>query len=273
MSKEIKNKELNLITDDSDSSRDTQIINVKGLDHITDEIRESIMGFIKDKIVEIKNQEKNIKYDIKNLSQTIEDILDKNHKDFISTFSNFMDSVRKDLKLKLEQMEKIEEEKRKINDIKTIKCERDYFRLEAIRLSKMTTELKNKIDDMSLKMKLLDESVNNLKLKLKDSEGVNKQLLLELEKNIETQKDIEKELLMMKGLYSKENERNPNIKSEEDTEDNKLLHSETHSTQVYEIEKKIQENNLLKEYINRLKYELKKEKNRSHIALGELNKI
>lgn len=45
---------------------------------------------------------------------------------------------------------------------------------------------------MALRMKLLNESVNNLQLKLKDSEGVNKQLLLELEKNIQSHKEIER---------------------------------------------------------------------------------
>ena len=192
--------------EEMDSSKDTQLFSIKGIEYITEEIREKLMAFIHDKIVEIKKQEKDIKGDINNLAKTIQEIMDKNHKDFISTFANFMDSVRKDLKLKLEQMEKIEEEKRKINDVKLVKCERDYFRLEAIRLSRMTNSLKKKIDDMALRMKLLNESVNNLQLKLKDSEGVNKQLLLELEKNIQSHKEIERELSMMKDIYVKENE-------------------------------------------------------------------
>ena len=136
------NKNITENFEDLDSSRESQIYTAKGLEHITEEYRNKLMSFIQDKIKEIKKQEKDIKGDINNLAQTIQDIVDKNHKDFISTFSNFMDSVRKDLKLKLEQMEKIEEEKRKINDIRSIKCERDYFRLEAIRLSRMTNNLK-----------------------------------------------------------------------------------------------------------------------------------
>ncbi len=188
----------NLSIDDMDSSKDTQLFSIKGIEYITDEIREKLMAFIQDKIKEIKKQERDIKIDINNLAQTIQEIVDKNHKDFISTFANFMDSVRKDLKLKLEQMEKIEEEKRKINDIRSIKCERDYFRLEAIRLSRMTNNLKKKIEDMALKMKLLNENIENLQVKLRDSEGVNKQLLLELEKNIKSQKEIERKLNTMK---------------------------------------------------------------------------
>ena len=243
--------------DDLDSSKESQTVTMKGLEHIT--------SFIQDKIKEIKKQESDIKGDINNLAQTIQEIVDKNHKDFISTFANFMDSVRKDLKLKLEQMEKIEEEKRKINDIRSIKCERDYFRLEAIRLSRLTNSLKKKIEDMALKMKLLNENVENLQLKLKDSEGINKQLLLELEKNIKSQKEIERELNIMKDLNNINNKESNNMNNNDRTE--------TNSTQAYENERKNQEIFLLNEQMRRLRYELKKEKERSHMALGELNKI
>ena len=251
--------------DDLDSSKESQTVTMKGLEHITEEYRNKLMSFIQDKIKEIKKQERDIKGDINNLAQTIQEIVDKNHKDFISTFANFMDSVRKDLKLKLEQMEKIEEEKRKINDIRSIKCERDYFRLEAIRLSRLTNSLKKKIEDMALKMKLLNENVENLQLKLKDSEGINKQLLLELEKNIKSQKEIERELNIMKDLNNINNKESNNMNNNERTE--------TNSTQAYENERKNQEIFLLNEQMRRLRYELKKEKERSHMALGELNKI
>ena len=272
--------QVNLSIDDMDSSKDTQLFSIKGIEYITDEIREKLMAFIQEKIKEIKKQEKDIKGDINNLAKTIQEIVDKNHKDFISTFANFMDSVRKDLKLKLEQMEKIEEEKRKINDVKLVKCERDYFRLEAIRLSRMTNSLKKKIDDMALRMKLLNESVNNLQLKLKDSEGVNKQLLLELEKNIQSHKEIERELITLKDIYTKENEdinkkkyKNINNINNEDGEDTKLIRTDTNSTQVNEYDRRNQEIALMNEQIRRLRNELKKEKERSHMALGELNKI
>ena len=251
--------------DDLDSSKESQTVTMKGLEHITEEYRNKLMSFIQDKIKEIKKQERDIKGDINNLAQTIQEIVDKNHKDFISTFANFMDSVRKDLKLKLEQMEKIEEEKRKINDIRSIKCERDYFRLEAIRLSRLTNSLKKKIEDMALKMKLLNENVENLQLKLKDSEGINKQLLLELEKNIKSQKEIERELNIMKDLNNINNKESNNMNNNDRTE--------TNSTQAHENERKNQEIFLLNEQMRRLRYELKKEKERSHMALGELNKI
>ena len=264
-----KNSQDSDLMDDLDSSKESKEINIKGLENITEEYRNKLMAFIQDKIKEIKKQEKDIKGDINNLAQTIQDIVDKNHKDFISTFANFMDSVRKDLKLKLEQMEKIEEEKRKINDIRSIKCERDYFRLEAIRLSRMTNSLKKRIEEMVLKMKLLNENIENLQIKLRDSEGVNKQLLLELEKNIKSQNEIERELNTMKDLYN-------NNTSNKEIQNNNFLEGEktdTNSTQAFDNERKNQEIFLLNEQMRRLRYELKKEKERSHMALGELNKI
>ena len=200
---------------------------------------------------EIEKIAKELQYDIKNLAKTIQEILDKHHKDYISTFSTFMDTVRKDLKLKLEQMEKIEEEKRKINDVRLIKCERDYFRLESIRMNNLCKNLKNKIDDMSLRMKILSDEVNNVTIKWKDSENANKQLILELENNINSHKEIENELNQMKEMIiNKENEN-----------ENSIV---TKSTNFEE------ENN---NEIFRLKNELKKEKMKNQKNLNELNRI
>ena len=164
---------------------------------------------------EIEKIAKALKGDIKNLAQTIQDILDKHHKDYISTFASFMDTVRKDLKLKLEQMEKIEEEKRKINDVKIIKCERDYFRLESVRMNKLCKTLSSKIDDMALRMKILSDEVNNLTIKWKDSETTNKQLFLELESSMQAQKEIEKEMLGLKEIIQNSSSKPTDIISSE----------------------------------------------------------
>jgi hypothetical protein len=198
---------------------------------------------------EIEKIAKELQYDIKNLAKTIQEILDKHHKDYISTFSTFMDTVRKDLKLKLEQMEKIEEEKRKINDVRLIKCERDYFRLESIRMNNLCKNLKNKIDDMSLRMKILSDEVNNVTIKWKDSENANKQLILELENNINSHKEIENELNQMKEMIiNKENEN-----------ENSIVTKSTNFEDENEI--------------FRLKNELKKEKMKNQKNLNELNRI
>ena len=84
---------------------------------------------------EVFKMAKTINGDIKNLEQATQVILEKQHKDYINTFVSFMDSIRKELTSKLEEMEKYSEEKKKANDIRVIKCERDFFRQEAVRLN------------------------------------------------------------------------------------------------------------------------------------------
>ena len=205
---------------------------------------------------EIEKIAKALKGDIKNLAQTIQDILDKHHKDYISTFASFMDTVRKDLKLKLEQMEKIEEEKRKINDVKIIKCERDYFRLESVRMNKLCKTLSSKIDDMALRMKIVSDEVNNLTIKWKDSETTNKQLFLELESSMQAQKEIEKEMLGLKEIIQNSSSKPTDI-----------ISSENRKTDIDEDKEKYLY------LIDKLKMELKKEKLRNHKSLSELNKI
>ena len=85
--------------------------------------------------------EKELKGDIENLSNIINSIIIKHHKDYISSFTNFMNIVRKDLQMKLEQMEKVEEERRRKNNINIITCERDYFRMESIRMYDLCKKL------------------------------------------------------------------------------------------------------------------------------------
>ena len=48
-----------------------------------------------------------------------------------------MDTVRKDIKEKIERMEQIEKEKRKNENIHLVMAERDFFRQEAIRLNQL----------------------------------------------------------------------------------------------------------------------------------------
>ena len=206
---------------------------------------------------DIDKMAKNIKGDIKNLSVLIKSIIDKHHRDYILTFSSFMDTVRRDLKIKLEQMEKIEEEKRKVNDIKYIKCERDYFRIESIRMHNLSKELSTKIDDMSLRMKILTDEVNAVTMKWRESETINKQMAKELEQNVKAQKEIQNEMIQMKEFIQKTAEDNSyiqnTIRREEEKEDNSKERS------MFSVEK--------------LKNELKKEKLRNHQLFTEMNNL
>ena len=75
---------------------------------------------IKQKKNEIYKLAKDLKVDIKNLDSAINEIIKKQHDDYLNTFSSFMDSIRKELTQKLEEMERQAEEKKKANDIRLI---------------------------------------------------------------------------------------------------------------------------------------------------------
>ena len=113
-----------------------------------------------------------------------------------------MDSIRKELTQKLEQMEKIADEKNKANDIRVIKYERDFFRAEAVRLNGICKSFKEKIDEITFNNKLLTDELNTLTTKWKESENINKQLLFELESNIQSHKELEQQLSMTKSVLS-----------------------------------------------------------------------
>ena len=56
-----------------------------------------------------------------------------------------MDTVKKDLRDKIEKMEKINNEKMKNDDLDIVKTERDFFRQEAVRLNELCKEYLRKI--------------------------------------------------------------------------------------------------------------------------------
>ena len=214
------------------------------------------------KMDEIFKMAKVINGDIKNLEQATQVILEKQHKDYINTFVSFMDSIRKELTQKLEEMEKLTEEKKKANDIRIIKCERDFFRLEAVRLNGICKSFKEKIDELTFNNKLLTDELNSLKLKWKESENINKQLLFELESNMQSHKNLEQKYNMTKSLLDTQ-KYNQNIPQ---------INQNLENLNEEEFQK-IQDINTLEEQLRRSKTELKREKERANKALVSLNKI
>ena len=250
-----------------------------------EELRQS--STIQQKKEEIFKIAKGLKLDIKNLEVAINEIVKKQHNDYLNTFSSFMDSIRKELTQKLEEMERQAEEKRKANDIRLIKCERDFFRLEAVRLNGICKSFKEKIDELSFRNKLLTDELNTLKIKWKESENINKQLLFELESNIQNHKEMEEELNMTKTMLNKKNNikasnksnitesKNINLENQEGSNIDNYNDLEGKETEggtdgFHKNEKEI---NLLNEKIKRYKIEAKLNKDKANKALSELNKI
>ena len=258
-------EKINNNLDDSDSLEENEINFaemkknfLKSFDENVNQNKEKIkqMSSIFQRMDDIFKKARNINGDIKNLEQLTQSILEKQHKEYINTFISFMDSVRKELTTKLEEMEKLTEMKKKANDIRIIKTERDFFRAEAVRLNGICKSFKEKIDELTFNGKLLTDELNSLKIKWKESENINKQLLFELESNIQTQKELEQKF----------NETQSILNEQKMIQKNK----ETENINIYERQSKYDN---IEEQLIKTRMELKKEKERANKALSNLNKI
>ena len=209
---------------------------------------------------------------VSQLESTIKSILDKQYDEYVKTFEQFMDSVRKELREKIEAMELEEKKRQKMNDIRIIKCERDFFRLEAIRLNGLCKDMSTKIEEMAFRMKLLNNELNTMTTKWKESENVNKQLLVELESNIQSMKEVEKENIEMKEKINKmslENNMNTNLNNMNINDNSNEENESNSNTSNYDTIKKEK----LLYIIEKLKSDLKKERLRNHKTLSEFNKM
>lgn len=127
------------------------------------------------------------------LDGKINSILSRHHKDYVSTFNEFMDTVKKDLREKMNELEKTDKDKNKGDDILLLKAEKDFFRHEAIRLNELCKELSQANDELMREINFKTSDIKMLAKKWKESEHTNKQLLNELERNISLIKNYEKE--------------------------------------------------------------------------------
>ena len=181
-----------------------------------------------------------------------------------------MDTVRKDLKEKIERMEKIEKDKRKNENILLVITERDFFRQEAIRLNQLCKELIIRLEDTNREMKFLHSEVSNITKKWKESENANKQLVVELERNLIINKELENKF---------RNTINNNFNSNYTYNENFQLNNENNFNSYDDFDmNNIQFNNQKEKekiirIIDKLRYDLKKERTRYNKIIGEFNKI
>lgn len=125
------------------------------------------------------------------MGDKINHILDDQHTNYIQSFNNFMNQFRSEMLEKLETMKRLERERRKNENVHLISAERDFFKQEAIRLNSICKEINLNNEDLAKELKFKNIEVENLAKKWKESESVNKQLLVELERNIEINKNLE----------------------------------------------------------------------------------
>ena len=242
---------MNIEKDNKDDLSKNQFSNIilKTFDDHISKVKEKIEQNIPEKD-NLDKLEKELKGDIDNLSNIIDSIILRHHKDYISSFTNFMNIVRKDLQIKLEQMEKMEEERRKINNVNIIKCERDYFRMESIRMHKLCIQLKEQLNDVTIKMDILKDEIVLIKNKWKDSQNEKRQIVFDIEKNNLITKELENSINQLKEILTQEQNKIEIEKKDKNEEKFQLFH-------------------LLDKY----KKDLQKEKIKSNKVIDELVKI
>ena len=143
-----------------------------------DKLKENIEKDIKEKftfapedverLLKLQKYEDGLATGVNNLGITIQNILDKQYEEYVKTFIKFMDNVREEIRKRIEEIENETKKKLKENDIRIVKCERDFFRLEAIRLNGLCKDMSSKIEEMGFRMKLLTNELNNMTIKWKE---------------------------------------------------------------------------------------------------------
>ncbi len=212
-----------------------------------------------------------------------------------------MDTVRKDLQEKIERMERIEKDKRKNENILLVITERDFFRQEAIRLNQLCKELSIKVESMHKEIKFLSSELTNVTNCWKDSENNNKQLVIELERNVKANKELENKL---KILIANNNNFNNYNSNNFNNNTSAIFNNVYANGNSQDLNNNINENSNINNYgnfmynnnfedfdvnslqflngkekekvikiIEKLKYELKKERIRNNKIIGEFNKI
>jgi hypothetical protein len=122
-----------------------------------------------------------------------------------------MDEVKVDLKKKISQLDVIQKDKKKNEDVVLLMSERDFFRSEAIRLNGICQEQLIRFENLRKEYEVKLEEEKTIIRKWKDVENINKQIFLELENNLKIIKKLEKEKKILEKKKGYENVNNNNI--------------------------------------------------------------
>ena len=190
-----------------------------------------------------------------------------------------MDTIKEEITSKMKEMERILEEKHKTNDVRLIKCERDFFKSEAVRLNNICKNYKEKINSLIFQNKLLNDELLNIKTRFKETENINKQLLFELESNIKTQNETKKELDTTKNILkniniSKVNNISSAMCSTEANNNSSLNKNSIFDSKTKDDNlKNKQEIIVLSNLLTKSQSETRKEKEKANRVLSKLNDI
>ncbi len=113
-----------------------------------------------------------------------------------------MGSVKKDLKDKMDTIDKTDKGKKKNNDVETITVEREFFREEAIKLNELCKELDLANHNLRKENNIKKNEIIQINKKWSESENINKQLFIELENNLKIIKKLEDEKTELTNFYN-----------------------------------------------------------------------
>ena len=226
---------------------------------------------------------------INNIEHLISQLLDKQKDEYIIAFSQFIDSIKKNLSIQLEEMEKAFEAKKKTNDIRVISCERDFFKGEAIRLSALCKKMKTEIEEISFNHKIMNMELANLKVKYKElllqtrnKKEFNKPINLNNISNLLNGNKLPVKTDSSKICCITDNNNNFNSNSKNNTSSiskNNINESNTKCATLENEKKTLPKNSksqdiiFLNHLLKRSKYETKKEKDKANKAIAELSNV
>ena len=206
-----------------------------------------------------------LKKDINELHENISKIQARHHSDYISTFNQFMETVKFDIKDKIHKMDAIQEEKERDENILKIVTERNLFREEAIRLNIYNKTLASQLEQLKRKMREKEDDFNAIYKKWQQSEVYNQQLISELNNSISTNQKL------LQKLEFNDVQEKPikdafltNVNFKQDNGKNEGL-EETESFDNFKRK--------CLRIINKLKEDLKKEKIKTHKNFQEMSSI
>lgn len=133
-----------------------------------------------------------LKKDINELHENISKIQARHHSDYISTFNQFMETVKFDIKEKIQKMDKVQEERAKDENILKIVAERNLFREEAIRLNLYNKTMVDQMEGFKRKLKEKEEDYDQIYKKWQISEDYNHQLIQELNSCVKFNQQLQK---------------------------------------------------------------------------------
>jgi len=224
---------------------------------------------------------------INNIEYVISQILDKQKDEYLIAFSQFIDSVKKNLSIQLEEMEKAFEDKRKTNDIRVIRCERDFFKGEAIRLSALCKKMKTEIEEIGFNHKIMNMELANLKVKYKElllkernKKEFNKPINLNNISNLLNSNKLPVKTDSSKICCITDNNINSNNNNNiSSISKNNINESKTNCATLENEKKTIPKSSksqdiiFLNHLLKRSKYETRKEKDKANKAIAELSNV